>query len=68
MVAGELRPTSQVAVEMISATLRLYHHQVAPILVRAVAVNPAGSRPIMHSVKKTDPNDVRFRRLWAVAS
>ena len=58
--ADKLRPSDQVAVEMTGNT-RLFHDQVRPLVDRVVAVNPTQFKVITHSVKKTDPNDARWR-------
>lgn len=61
--AGKLRPTDQVAVEVIGNT-RLFHDPVAPHVERVVALNPSQFKVIAHSVKKTDPNDARNLALY----
>jgi transposase len=60
---AKLRPVDQVAVEVTGNT-RLFHDAVAPHVGRMVAVNPSQFKVITHSVKKTDPNDVRNLALY----
>jgi transposase len=59
----ELRPTDELAVEVVGNT-RLFYNAVIEYVARIVVVNPMQFKVISQSVKKTDANDARALALF----